>query len=136
MNGHLGWRMAFGGATLTWMGLIFYLTSLPQADPPKVPPLDDWQSPVGHLGLYGVCACLMEASIWDWVSGYRLRWTLASAITATAYGISDEFHQSFVAGRHATIEDAIANTARKIDPLCLVTSGPTRRRTQFHCCLF
>ena len=114
MTGHNGWRLALGGATLAWMGLIFYLSSLTQAETPKVPLLGNWQSLVGHLVLYGVCASLMEASIWGWGSGFRLRWALAAAAAATAYGISDEFHQSFVAGRFATVEDVIVNTVAAI----------------------
>jgi VanZ family protein len=110
LTGHNGWRLALGGATLVWMGLIFYLSSLAQTETPKIPSLGNWQSLVGHLVLYGVCAALMEGSIWSWVSRFRLRWALAAAVAATVYGISDEFHQSFVPGRHATIEDVLANT--------------------------
>ena len=105
-----GWRLAVGGATLAWMGLIFYLSSLTQPETPKVPLLGSWQSLVGHLVLYGVFASLLEGSIWSWVSGVRLRWALAAAVISAAYGISDEYHQSFVAGRHATVEDVIVNT--------------------------
>ena len=103
-------RMTFAGATLAWMGLIFYLSSLTQAETPKVHLLGNWQSLVGHLVLYGICAALMEGSIWTWVSEHRLRWAFAAAAGTTAYGISDEYHQPFVAGRHATVEDALVNT--------------------------
>ena len=94
--------------------MIFYLSSLAQAETPKVPWLGNWQSVVGHLVLYGVCASLMEGSIWSWGSGRRLRWALAAAAAATVYGISDEYHQSFVAGRFATGEDVIVNTVAAI----------------------
>ena len=96
------------------MGLIFYLSSLTQPETPKVPGLGNWQSLVGHLVLYGICAALMEGSLWSWNSGFRLRWALAAALAATVYGISDEFHQSFVAGRHATVEDVLVNTVAAI----------------------
>ncbi len=108
-KGHIAWRLCLVGATLAWMGLIFYLSSLTQPETPQVPLLGNWQSIVGHLILYGVCAALMEGSLWSWVSGFRLRWALVAAVGATAYGISDEFHQSFVAGRHATVEDVLVN---------------------------
>lgn len=114
MTGHRDWRLALGGATLLWMGLIFYLSSLAQAETPKAPWLGGWQSLVGHTALYGVCASLMEGCIWSWGSGFRLRWALAAAATATAYGISDEYHQSFVDGRHATVEDVLVNTVAAI----------------------
>ena len=108
------WRIAFAGAILAWMGLIFYLSSLTQPETPKVLLLGNWQSLVGHLALYGVCASLIEASIWAWVSVFRLRWALAAAVAAAAYGISDEYHQSFVAGRHATVEDVLVNTVAAV----------------------
>ena len=107
-------RMAFAGATLVWMGLIFYLSSLTQADTPKVPLLGNWQSLVGHLALYGVCASLIEASIWVWASKFRLRWALTAAATAASYGVSDEYHQSFVAGRHGTVEDVLVNAVAAV----------------------
>ena len=107
-------RMTFAGATLAWMGLIFYLSSLTQPETPKIPLPGNWQSLVGHLALYGVCASLIEASIWAWVSEFRLRWVLTAAATAAAYGISDEYHQSFVAGRYGTVEDVLVNTVAAI----------------------
>ena len=97
-----------------WMGLIFYLSSLTQADTPKVPLLGNWQSLVGHLALYGVCASLIEASIWAWASKFRLRWALTAAATAASYGVSDEYHQSFVAGRHGAVEDVLVNAVAAV----------------------
>ena len=107
-------RMTFAGATLAWMGLIFYLSSLTQPETPKILLPGNWQSLVGHLALYGVCASLIETSIWAWVSEFRLRWALTAAATAAAYGVSDEYHQSFVAGRYGTIEDVLVNTVAAI----------------------
>ena len=109
-SGHICRRVILGGGTLARMSLIFYLSSLTQPETPQIPLLGNWQSLVGHLILYGVCAALMEGSLWSWGSGFRLRWTLVAIVGATAYGISDEFHQSFVAGRHATVEDVLVNT--------------------------
>jgi VanZ family protein len=110
LKGYNALRLCLVGATLAWMGLIFYLSSLTQPETSQIPLQGNWQSIVGHLILYGVCAALMEGSVWSWVSGFRLRWTLVAIVGATAYGISDEFHQSFVSGRHATIEDVLVNT--------------------------
>ena len=110
LRGYNVLRLCLVGATIGWMGLTFYLSSLTQPETPQIPLLGNWQSLVGHLILYGVCAALMEGSLWSWGSGFRLRWTLVAIVGATAYGISDEFHQSFVAGRHATVEDVLVNT--------------------------
>ena len=110
LRGYKALSLFLVGATLAWMGLTFYLFSLTQPETPKIPLLGNWQSLLGHLTLYGVCAALMEGSLWSWGSGFRLRWALVAIVGATAYGISDEFHQSFVSGRHATIEDVLVNT--------------------------
>jgi VanZ family protein len=56
-----------------------------------------------HLAAYAMLALLLLRGL----ASMGARWTtvvLAVAI-ATAYGISDEVHQSFVAGRSATVFD-------------------------------
>ena len=108
------WRLALSGATLAWMGLIFYLSSLSQDEVPTASWLGAWQSYLGHIFLYGVLAALTELSLWGWNSGYQIRWVLIAAVAATLYGVSDEFHQSFVAGRTATIKDVLVDTAAAI----------------------
>jgi len=45
-------RMTFAGATLAWMGLIFYLSSLTQPETPKIPLPGNWQSLVGLSTVY------------------------------------------------------------------------------------
>ena len=39
---------------------------------------------------------------------------IAAAVAASLYGVSDEFHQSFVACRHATVEDVLVNSVAAI----------------------
>ena len=43
------------------------------------------------------------------VAGVPVRTALLAAVLATAYGVTDEFHQSFVAGRHAELRDVAAD---------------------------
>ena len=107
-------RLALSGATLAWMGLIFYLSSLSQAEAsqPLESPVFSWlgalRSYVAHIVLNGVLATLAQASLWGWNSDYRLRWALAAAAFSALYGISDEYHQSLV-GRSGSIADVIVN---------------------------
>jgi VanZ family protein len=92
---------------LLWMAMIFALSSRERFPSP----------PVGsaaiiaifaHLFLYGMLAALLLIAFRG-----RRRITLRSAILAvaiaTAYGVSDEFHQSFVPGRSATVFDVVVN---------------------------
>ena len=108
-------RLALSGATLGWMGLIFYLSSLSQAEAsqrlesPVVSWLGALRSYAAHIVLYGVLAALAQASLWGWKPDYRFRWVLAAAIFTAVYGISDEYHQSLV-GRTGSVADVIVNT--------------------------
>lgn len=82
-------------AVAGWMGLIFLLSG--QSKLPSLLERPDLQDIAGHFLVYAVLALL-------------LHWALAGAGVARAsiwafgavllYGISDEFHQSFVPGRH------------------------------------
>lgn len=107
-------RLALSGTTLAWMGLIFYLSSLSQAQvsQPLESPVVSWlgvlRSYAAHIVLYGVLASLAQASLWGWKSDYRFRWVLAAAAFSAIYGISDEYHQSLV-GRTGSPADVIVN---------------------------
>ena len=110
------WRIASSMAVLAWMGLIFYLSSLSQAEAsrPLETPAIAWlgvlRSYTAHIVLYGILASLVQASFWGWKPDYRLRWAFAAASFAALYGISDEYHQSVI-GRSGSIADAVLNAA-------------------------
>lgn len=57
------------------------------------------------LGLL-VCRALTNAGTSNKIS----RWVVA-AVVASAYGLSDEWHQSFVPGRSSEVADWLADTA-------------------------
>jgi len=110
-------RCGLPGASLAWMGLIFYLSSLSQEDAgrPLESPVVSWlgvlRSYAAHLALYGVLASLVMGTIRSWSpsASYQLRWMLAVAAFATLYGVSDEYHQSLVPGRYASPLDMLVN---------------------------
>ena len=110
-------RLTLAGASLAWMGLIFHLSSLSQDDAGRLleSPIVSWLGPLrsyaAHLALYGVLASLVQGSIRSWTpgTGYQLRWVLAAAAFATLYGVSDEYHQSLVPGRSASLLDMLVN---------------------------
>ncbi len=104
------WRLGFTGAALVWMAFIFYLSSLSQDEAERIARWGDIGSYAAHFVLYAVLAALIAASMWSWKLGYQLRWAVFAAGLAALYGVSDEYHQTFVAGRSATLVDVIVNT--------------------------
>ena len=93
------------------MGLIFYLSSLSQP-PETLMEVIDWGpiDKVFHLVEYTVLGVLLARAL-----SYSLRrilptsaWIIAFAI-AVLFGVSDEWHQSFVLGRHSTVSDLIVD---------------------------
>lgn len=109
------WRLGTSVVVLAWMGFIFYLSSLSQAGASR--PLEhaafswlgDLRSYVVHLVLYGILASLVQTSLWAWKSDCHLRWALAAGAVAALYGVTDEYHQSFVSGRSASFLDMLVN---------------------------
>jgi VanZ family protein len=96
----LGW-----GPAILWFALIFVLSSQPSLPSPSQ--ISDKQA---HALTYGVLAvlCLMGLTGWNWrrVAGAGL---LGAFVIAVLYGVSDEFHQSFVAGRTPDAADVLAD---------------------------
>lgn len=100
----IAWRLV---PAIVWMAVIFALSArhtIPQ--PPGFTP--DATAIVGHLGAYAVLA----ATFW-WALGLarvsvRARLGLAFGL-AILYGLTDEFHQSFVPGRHPDVFDLLVD---------------------------
>jgi VanZ family protein len=98
------WLSALAG----WAALIFILSSFPN------PPGDqsqEWRSMVGHLAEYFVLAFLAAKVLELWRPGWGVATVgLVAWACATAYGISDEFHQSFVPRRDASVFDVLMDS--------------------------
>ena len=87
--------------------IIFYVSSL-SADRVSVITRFFWDKflhTVEYSGL-GACAAYALTNTRKWSAG--MIWA-ASAVLCFAYGLSDEFHQSFVPGRDCSIYDALAD---------------------------
>lgn len=98
--------MFYGGPVVAYAGLIYYLSSLSQF-PEDVP---------SFFG-FDKLAHFFEYYIFGWLT---CRWTgsaerpffqrhalLLGVLLGVGYGLSDEWHQSFVPGREATLWDAL-----------------------------
>jgi VanZ family protein len=78
------------------MGLIFYLSAQPDFPRPEADWLGDLIGVVGHAFLFGVLAVL-----WARLLSKRRHALILASLLTMLYALSDEFHQSFVPGRHA-----------------------------------
>ena len=94
-------RLGVVGA-VAWMALIFFLSSQEKLPTTAgMPP--DIAAIAGHFVAYSVLAIFIRVAIGGLQPGRRAD-VIAIAL-ATLYGISDEFHQSFVPGRDSSVFD-------------------------------
>lgn len=106
------YRRASTLAVVAWMALIFGLSSIPREVPS---PGTHLVAPdkAAHFAVYSVLAFLLYAAGRPYVTTTRRAWLLVAASIAVAalYGVSDEFHQSFVPGRDPDPLDWLADLA-------------------------
>jgi VanZ family protein len=113
------------GLALAWMGFIFYLSSLP-----SIPYLGggwytDLRDIAGHFTVYAVLALLWKRALAHAGVERATRWAF---IVAVVYGVSDEFHQSFVPGRTPDIFDIVTDAAGAAFGLWLMAKVQLWRR--------
>jgi VanZ family protein len=90
---------------LAWMAFIFLMSG--RSTVPKTPGISsEIAAAAGHVAVYGILAVLIARAILHRFD----RFTVLAAVAWTVsvvYGISDEYHQSFVPGRYAGVEDVL-----------------------------
>lgn len=91
-------------AVAAWMGVIFFLSGQPRL--PTLFTLPDFQDIFGHFVVYAVLVLLLRRALAGADVPHPDLWAFAAALL---YGISDEFHQSFVPGRHPDIFDVLTD---------------------------
>ena len=138
---HWLWRW---GPALAVMGLIFFASSQTKGTVPDFG-ANDWNvKKLAHVLIY---AALAVSYLHALAPGRRPTWRQALAAVALAglYGATDEFHQSFVAGRGAGPVDVGIDTfgaalgalaggwlLRRVYPLPTQTPTPPTRRPSTH----
>jgi VanZ family protein len=90
------------GPSLLMMVVIFGFSSIPSTEMPKFGLVDFLIKKGGHATGYA----LLALANWHALSWDRKRWLLAWLI-AVLYSATDEFHQSFVPGRHPALMDVV-----------------------------
>lgn len=93
-------------ALLAWATLIFVLSSFPNPPGPRV---TEPRAIGAHVAEYAVFGYLAQQALHRSRIGRPSTIALAAWLLAVAYGISDEFHQSFVPNRHASALDILAD---------------------------
>lgn len=93
---------------ILWAAIIFGLSSMSSLPAPP----DGLTDKHAHFGAYGMLAALLVWGLAD-RAPKRTTWGMAAAavVLATLYGVSDEFHQSFVPGREVSALDLTADAA-------------------------
>ena len=87
---------------VVWMAVIFALSSQSELPSPAGLSPDD-RSVIGHLGVYGVLAVFLWMALpRGWSASLRIAIAFAGAVL---FGVTDEWHQSFVLGRESTLSD-------------------------------
>jgi VanZ family protein len=104
---------------VAWMGLIFALSHQPTLPYPQ--DLDaKIVSTLGHVTVYAVLAALVWWALGS--TGVSGSWRVALAVAvAVLYGVTDEWHQSFVPGRTPDVRDIVADTTGAVLAMVVVT---------------
>ncbi len=96
-------RFAFWSPVVAWAGVIFLGSSVPGSKIPGHIP-----SQVGHLGEYFILGVLLYIALRLDLSPRRA--LVAAVVIASAYGVTDEFHQRFVVMRTPDVSDWALDT--------------------------
>jgi VanZ like protein len=99
-------RLSLWAPVALYMMFIFWLSSISR--PPDLP--SGVSDKAAHMLLYsGLGALLVRARAGGWRRQVTLGIAAVAIVIATLYGISDEFHQSFVPLRQVEARDVLAD---------------------------
>ena len=117
------------GPALLWMTAIFLASATPSVDLPRFGALDYAVKKMGHTLAYGFLALLYRRGL-----GWEKRRLGVAWILAVTYALLDEFHQSFVPGRHPSLVDALlfdaGGAAASLAISRLIWRNPQRQRSK------
>lgn len=105
--------LANQGPLLAYAALIFVVSSMSRLAPPDIG--ISFFDKIIHCAEYGLFYLLALRAVGGAPVGLSTRTAYAAAFILTViYGALDEFHQSFVPGRDADVEDLVADTCGAI----------------------
>jgi VanZ family protein len=100
--------LAYWLPPVAWMATIFVLSAQPDLPQPAGPWLENVTDKAAHAVTYGILAWLVLRAVRQH-RPVSVKLLAACAALATAYGVTDEFHQMFVPGRNASLADLAAD---------------------------
>jgi len=95
--------------TVAWLGLIYWLSSLPDLSTVEDAPIFRIVSNLMHVPIFALLAFCCLKTIVTPHSSWKA-YAVAAAITAS-YAVIDELHQSFVPGRVGSVVDVLIDLA-------------------------
>jgi VanZ family protein len=98
------WRW---GPALLLMSAIFGFSSIPSKEMLNFGLLDFIIKKGGHAFGYGILALSYLRGLMGGSKGVTARWFYIAWVMAVLYSATDEFHQSFVPGRHPAVTDVL-----------------------------
>lgn len=87
-----------------WMGLIFALSAIPSLATPFEPVYDFTIKKFAHAAEYGILTALLFNALQIHIRR-KPHALVVTALAATVFASSDEWHQTFVPGRDASLRD-------------------------------
>ena len=102
-----GRQLLAWSAVMSYCGLLYYLSDQPRLRPPQTVPSSDT---LAHVAAYAVLGWLWTVALREtWEGCSSLAVVLFALIFTLGYGLSDEWHQSFVPGRVSSAADVVAD---------------------------
>jgi VanZ family protein len=116
---------------LLWATIIFYFSAQERA--PQVSKNEGTQlalQKVGHATEYAILALLVHLALRRGHQFNLRRATILAALIAAGYGVTDEFHQSFVPGRYCMMSDMAIDATGGIIAATALYAYESRRSQQ------
>lgn len=110
------------GPFLGALALVFWLSSMSQVPGARYA----WDKLLHVTGYAGIGVLAMRA-FHGGLARPRARPTLLAGLAVVLWGISDEYHQSFVPGRHASVLDVLADAVGFGAAVLVVAAWAARR---------
>ena len=113
---------------ILWAMIIFYFSAQPAA--PKVSGDEGIQlalQKVGHATEYAILAFLVHRALRRGHQFSPRKAAILAALIAAGYGITDEFHQSFVPGRVCAVSDMAFDATGGVLALTALYAYESRR---------
>jgi len=118
MNKKLSIFSRFWIPAILWMAVIFFLSSIPGKDIPKVP-IPHFHKIVHFIEYAILGMLLMRALLYSNLNVNSFRLSIASVIIIIFFAFFDEWHQTFVPDRSGEFEDVLSDTIYSIVGVCL-----------------